>query len=119
MRSFRSRRDNPERRTREMGKTHKVLLLGAYDLSLHSPAPHLIVLGLSESGKSTIMKQMCAIHQGGFCHDARISYRETIYSNLLESAQAVAAALRKFGVELVDPSTMVSSSPDHGAFTLP
>jgi len=109
--SFRSSR---ERRTEG---AYNILLLGTHALSLRSPVSHLVRLGPRESGKSTIMKRMCITYQGGFCHDARMLYREAIYSNLLESAQAVAAALRKFGVEPTDPSNLVSS-PDHDSLTL-
>lgn len=49
-------------------------------------------------------------HQGGFSHDTRMTYREAIYSNLVESAQALAAALRKFEIEPIEPSNIVSSS---------
>ena len=55
---------------------------------------------------------MRIIHQDGFSYDTKISYREAIYSNLLESAQAVAAAMHKFKVEPADPSNVVSSSTD-------
>ena len=74
----------------------------------------ILLLGPSESGKSTVIKQMCIAHQGGFCHDTKITYREAIYSNLIESAQAVAAALQKFKVEPANPSNVVSYSSDCG-----
>ena len=90
----------------------KILLLGTSTLPLHSPLPYLGGLGSSESGKSTIVKQMRIIHQDGFSYDTKITYREAIYSNLLESAQAVAGAMHKFKVEPTDPSTVVGSSPD-------
>ena len=71
-------------------------------------------LGSSESGKSTIVKQMRIIHQDGFSYETKVTYREAIYSNLVESAQAVAAAMHKFKVEPTDPSNTVSSSTDLG-----
>ena len=58
-------------------------------------------------------------HQGGFSYDAKIAYREVIYSNLLESAQVVAAALREFQVELADPSNVVSPSLGLGILASP
>jgi len=99
---------------KELKKTRKILLLGTYAPSLRYPTPDLGDLGLSESGKSTIVKQIRITHQGGFSQDARMTYRETIYSNLLESAQAVAAALQQHGVTPAGPSNAVSASPDHG-----
>jgi len=56
-------------------------------------------------------------YQDGSSYDAKVSHREAIYSNLLESAQAVATALHRFGVTPADPSNVVSS-PDHGTFVL-
>jgi len=49
---------------------------------------------------------MRIIHQDGFSHDTKLTYREAIYSNLLESAQAVAAAMHKFEAEPADPSNV-------------
>ena len=71
-------------------------------------------LGLSESGKSTLVRGMTVTQPASFSDDARMAYRQAIYSNLLESAHAVAAALRKFQVELADSSNAVSSSSDLG-----
>ena len=59
----------------------------------------LFFTGSSESGKSTIVKQMRIIHQDGFSLEARIAYRAAIYANLMESAQAIVFALRKLGIE--------------------
>jgi len=69
-------------------------------------------LGLSGSGKSTLVRGMTVTQPASFSNDARMAYRQAIYSNLLESARAVAAALRKFQVELADPSNVVSSSSE-------
>lgn len=104
-----------EQDSKKLKKECKILLLGTSTLSSRSPAPDLCGLGSSESGKSTIVKQMRIIHQDGFSYEAKITYREAIYSNLLESAQAVAAALHKFKVEPADPSNLVSSSSDSSA----
>ena len=95
---------------KKLKKECKILLLGASALTLYFPAPYLGNIGSSESGKSTIVKQMRIIHQDGFSYDTKVAYREAIYSNLLESAQAVATAMLKFKVEPADPSNVVSSS---------
>lgn len=94
---------------KELKRECKILLLGTSAISLRSPVTYPDYSGASESGKSTIVKQML-IHQGGFCHDTKMTYRGAIYSNLLESAQAVAAALHKFKVEPTDPANVVRSS---------
>ena len=101
---------------KKLRKECKILLLGMFTLSTLSSSIYLGYSGSSESGKSTIVKQMRIIHQDGFSHDTKLTYREAIYSNLLESAQAVATAMRKFKVEPADSSNMVGSLSDPGNF---
>ena len=101
---------------KKLKKECKILLLGTFARSLPRFSGILPGdLGSSESGKSTIVKQMRIIHQDGFSYDTKVTYREAIYSNLLESAQAVAAAMHKFKVEPSDSSNAVSSSTDLGS----
>jgi hypothetical protein len=57
---------------------------------------------------------MRIIHQDGFSYDTKLTYREAIYSNLLESAQFVATAMHKFKVEPADLSNAVCLSSDPG-----
>ncbi|KIJ10007.1 hypothetical protein PAXINDRAFT_138616 [Paxillus involutus ATCC 200175] len=63
----------------------------------------ILLLGLEESGKSTIVKQMKIAHQNGFTDDELMTFRLTIYGNLLDSAQSIVLAMRKINVECVDP----------------
>ncbi|KAG1090365.1 hypothetical protein G6F42_019715 [Rhizopus arrhizus] len=41
----------------------------------------LLLLGAGESGKSTILKQMKLIHDGGFTPEEKETYKEIIFSN--------------------------------------
>ncbi|KAJ6462507.1 G-protein alpha subunit [Mycena sanguinolenta] len=59
----------------------------------------ILLLGSGESGKSTILKQMKIIYQSGFTEDERLAYRKTIHMNVLDSAQALVEAIRKYGME--------------------
>ncbi|KAH8923340.1 guanine nucleotide-binding protein alpha-3 subunit [Atractiella rhizophila] len=59
----------------------------------------ILLLGSGESGKSTVVKQMKIIHQGGYSRDELLLARMTIYKNIIESAQAIVLALRKFNLE--------------------
>ncbi|KZP09502.1 G-protein alpha subunit [Athelia psychrophila] len=63
----------------------------------------ILLLGSGESGKSTIVKQMKIIHQDGFNHDELMTYRMTIYRNLVDSAQSIILAMRKIGVDCETP----------------
>jgi guanine nucleotide-binding protein G(i) subunit alpha len=59
----------------------------------------ILLLGAGESGKSTIVKQMKIIHQNGYNHEELMVYRLTVIKNLVDSAQALVLALRKFTLE--------------------
>ncbi|KAB8337020.1 hypothetical protein FH972_021324 [Carpinus fangiana] len=56
----------------------------------------ILLLGSGESGKSTVVKQMKIIHQGGYQPDELALYRVTIYKNLLDCSKAVIAAMGQF-----------------------
>lgn len=51
---------------------------------------------------------MKIIHQNGYNHDELMTYRTTIYRNLLESAHHILLAMRKIGVDCVNPQNRVS-----------
>jgi len=67
----------------------------------------ILLLGSGESGKSTIVKQMKIIHQNGYTRDELMLFRLTIYKNVLDSAQAVVLALRKFKMDPIEPVNRV------------
>ena len=95
----------------KLRKERKILLLGSslppsFGPSL-SNANASLVLGSGESGKSTIIKQIKILHQGGFTNDELMAYRPTIYQNTLDSAQAIVLAMRKLGLHYVDPNNRV------------
>ena len=51
---------------------------------------------------------MKIIHQNGFTQEELLTYRMTIYRNLVDSAQAIILAMRKIGVDCETPSNRVS-----------
>lgn len=55
--------------------------------------------GSGESGKSTIVKQMKIIHQGGFTKDQLQGYTPIIYRNVVECARSVVIYMRKTGID--------------------
>jgi guanine nucleotide-binding protein G(i) subunit alpha len=102
---------------KKLKKECKILLLGTFALSL-PVLRHLtlVTLGSSESGKSTIVKQMRIIHQDGFSHDAKIWHTAKPYTPTSSRAhRRLPTALHKFKVEPADPSNVVSSSSDLAA----
>lgn len=91
-----------EEDSRKYKKECKILLLGELhpsDLLRRDHSTDGISLGSGESGKSTIVKQMKIIHQNGYNSDELMLYRLTVLKNLLDSAQALVLALRKFMLE--------------------
>jgi guanine nucleotide-binding protein subunit alpha len=44
----------------------------------------LSIIGAGESGKSTILKQMKLIHDGGYSKEEREAFKEIIFSNTVQ-----------------------------------
>ncbi|KAF9897318.1 guanine nucleotide-binding protein subunit alpha, partial [Lobosporangium transversale] len=44
----------------------------------------MLLLGAGESGKSTILKQMKLIHDGGYSKEEREAFREIIFINTVQ-----------------------------------
>lgn len=67
-------------------------------------APHVANLwtGAGESGKSTILKQMKLIHEGGYSRDERESFKEIIFSNTVQSMRVVLEAMESLELPLAD-----------------
>ncbi|KAG0206249.1 Guanine nucleotide-binding protein alpha-2 subunit [Mortierella sp. GBA30] len=63
----------------------------------------ILLLGSGESGKSTIVKQMKVIHQGGYTREELATFRLTIYKNLIDSAQCLVLAMEKLRLEFSKP----------------
>ncbi|KAF8342832.1 heterotrimeric G protein alpha subunit B [Cantharellus anzutake] len=53
----------------------------------------MLLLGAGESGKSTVLKQIKILHQGGFSDEERISFKEIIFANTILSAKAILQAM--------------------------
>ncbi|KAF8870980.1 guanine nucleotide binding protein, alpha subunit [Infundibulicybe gibba] len=62
----------------------------------------ILLLGSSQSGKSTIVKQMKILYGRGFSDAELASFRPIIYSNVLHSAQSVVSYMRKTDLECVN-----------------
>ncbi|CAO3594054.1 unnamed protein product [Absidia cylindrospora] len=53
----------------------------------------MLLLGAGESGKSTLLKQMKLIHDGGFTVEERESFKEVIFSNTMQSMRVTLEAM--------------------------
>ncbi|KAI7111898.1 hypothetical protein KC324_g14463, partial [Hortaea werneckii] len=62
----------------------------------------MLLLGAGESGKSTILKQMKLIHEGGYSRDERESFREIIFSNTCQSMRVILEAMESLEIPLED-----------------
>ncbi|KAI9230249.1 MAG: G-protein complex alpha subunit GpaA/FadA [Piptocephalis tieghemiana] len=60
----------------------------------------MLLLGAGESGKSTILKQMKLIHDGGYNDDERESFKEIIFSNTVQSMRVILEAAQSMGIPL-------------------
>ncbi|KAJ8100050.1 guanine nucleotide binding protein, alpha subunit [Lipomyces tetrasporus] len=69
----------------------------------------MLLLGAGESGKSTIIKQMKLIHEGGYSRDERLSFREIIFSNTVQSMKVIVEAMDSLGIELANPANAKSA----------
>ncbi|KAI7893231.1 G protein alpha subunit [Mucor mucedo] len=62
----------------------------------------LLLLGTGESGKSTLLKQMKLIYDGGFTPEEREAYKEVIFSNSIQSIHVLLEAMENLGISLGD-----------------
>ncbi|RYP58229.1 hypothetical protein DL770_010475 [Monosporascus sp. CRB-9-2] len=62
----------------------------------------MLLLGAGESGKSTILKQMKIINEGGYSRDERESFKEIIFSNTVQSMRVILEAMESLELPLED-----------------
>jgi guanine nucleotide-binding protein G(o) subunit alpha len=62
----------------------------------------LLLLGAGESGKSTIVKQMKIIHEGGFSKDDNKMFRPIVYSNTIQALVAIVRAMATLTIDYAD-----------------
>ncbi|KAJ1981650.1 guanine nucleotide-binding protein subunit alpha [Dimargaris cristalligena] len=63
----------------------------------------MLLLGAGESGKSTILKQMKLIHDGGYSREERESFKEIIFSNIIQSMRVIIEAMENMQIPLASP----------------
>ncbi|OMJ27845.1 Guanine nucleotide-binding protein subunit alpha [Smittium culicis] len=63
----------------------------------------MLLLGAGESGKSTIIKQMKLIHDGGYSIEEKVSFKEIIFSNTIQSIHVLLEAMSNLEIDLDNP----------------
>ena len=64
----------------------------------------ILLLGTSESGKSTFIKQMTVIHGNGYDKEERERYSEQIYQNIFESMKVMINGMDELQIPYEDQS---------------
>uniref|UniRef100_A0A8D0CSM7 Guanine nucleotide binding protein (G protein), alpha transducing activity polypeptide 2 n=1 Tax=Sander lucioperca TaxID=283035 RepID=A0A8D0CSM7_SANLU len=59
----------------------------------------LLLLGAGESGKSTIVKQMKILHQGGYTKEEQLAFKSIIFGNILQSALAIIRGMEMLAID--------------------
>ncbi|KAI8868709.1 guanine nucleotide binding protein, alpha subunit [Ramicandelaber brevisporus] len=67
----------------------------------------MLLLGAGESGKSTILKQMKLIHDGGYSIEEREAFKEVIFSNTIQSMRVILEAMELLGIGLSIPQNRI------------
>lgn len=65
----------------------------------------VLVLGTSESGKSTLLQALCLsnIYEGGYSKETRSLFSETIWSNVVQSTRVVLTVMKDLELKLENP----------------
>ncbi|CAO3685113.1 unnamed protein product [Rhizopus stolonifer] len=67
----------------------------------------MLLLGAGESGKSTILKQMKLIHDGGYTPEERENFKEVIFSNTMQSMIVTLEAMDSLGIAFRNPDNEI------------
>nr|ATY71609.1 transducin 2-1 [Maurolicus mucronatus] len=74
------------------------------DADKDSKTVKLLLLGAGESGKSTIVKQMKILHQGGYTKEEQLAFRSIIFGNILQSALAIIRGMEMLSIGFGSPA---------------
>uniref|UniRef100_A0A8C2XG11 Guanine nucleotide binding protein (G protein), alpha transducing activity polypeptide 2 n=1 Tax=Cyclopterus lumpus TaxID=8103 RepID=A0A8C2XG11_CYCLU len=69
------------------------------DADKDSKTVKLLLLGAGESGKSTIVKQMKILHQGGYTKEEQLEFRAVIFGNILQSTLAIIRGMEILSID--------------------
>lgn len=80
-------------------KTEDIDALLKRDMKQSRQEVKLLLLGAGESGKSTILKQMKLIHEGGYNLQEKRGFRAIVYGNVVTSMQMILHAMDTLDVD--------------------
>ncbi|KAM4665028.1 guanine nucleotide-binding protein G(i) subunit alpha-3-like [Discoglossus pictus] len=63
---------------------------------------NVLVLSSGESGKSSFMKQMKILHEGGFSEEERKLYKEFVYRDIMRSITSITSDMARLGIDFGD-----------------
>jgi guanine nucleotide-binding protein subunit alpha len=66
----------------------------------------MLLLGAGESGKSTILKQMKLIHEGGYSVQEKRAFKAIVYNNLAMSSKMLVQAMEDLNIDFENPANM-------------
>ena len=66
----------------------------------------ILLLGASESGRSTMVKQMQIIHNGGYSVEECKEYRPIVYANTIQSLFTILQEMKKLEIEFSNKSRL-------------
>jgi ABC-type lipoprotein export system ATPase subunit len=64
--------------------------------------PRLLILGTSDSGKSTLLKQLKILHGGGFSDEEKERYRQAIAANIASATYALIQFMKQKSNDLIE-----------------
>lgn len=91
----------------ELGKSKKTEEIDAQlrrDVKQARTEVKMLLLGAGESGKSTILKQMKLIHEGGYSAQEKQAFASIIYSNVAQAVKMTLDAMAELEIRLADPA---------------
>ncbi|ORY05466.1 guanine nucleotide binding protein, alpha subunit [Basidiobolus meristosporus CBS 931.73] len=77
------------------------------DRTLQKKEVKMLLLGAGESGKSTLIKQMKLIHEGGYSIDEKEAFREVIFSNTAQSMRVILEAMDIMDIPFADEKSHI------------
>ena len=70
----------------------------------------LLLLGPSEAGKSTLLRQLTIIKGGGYTDDERNAFKPKIFENVITSLATILSTMSSNGIEFSDPSGYIEGN---------